>query len=140
MFTAVLSLKKYWVNRMTKTETGKIGEESVCRYLIENGYRIASRNYRIKGGEIDIIAENSEYIAFVEVKSRKPNSMTSGFDAVNKRKKELIIKTASDYCYKHHTDLQPRFDIAEVIIDKGVVLSIDYIQNAYDTTGYNFIF
>lgn len=125
---------------MTKTEIGNMGEKSVCDYLVENGYRIIAKNYRIKGGEIDIIAENADYIAFVEVKSRKPDSMVSGFDAVNKRKKSLIIKTASDYCTKYPTELQPRFDIAEVIIDNGRVLSIDYIQNAYDTTGYNFIF
>lgn len=98
------------------------------------------RNYRIRGGEIDIIAENGEFLAFVEVKSRKPDSLVNGFEAVNKRKQGLIIKTASDYCFKNPTELQPRFDIAQVIINRGVVLSIDYITNAFDTTGYNFIF
>ncbi|PWJ15229.1 YraN family protein [Ruminococcus flavefaciens] len=125
---------------MTKSEIGKLGEESVCAYLIERGYKITARNYRIKGGEIDIIAENGDYIAFVEVKSRKPDSMVSGFEAVNKRKRGLIIKTAADYCCKYPNILQPRFDVAQVIIDAGKVLSIDYILNAYDTTGYNFIF
>ena len=86
---------------MTKSETGRLGEESVCAYLTERGYNIAARNYRIKGGEIDIIAENGDFIAFVEVKARKPDSMVSGFEAVNKRKRGLIIKTASDYCCKH---------------------------------------
>lgn len=125
---------------MTKSETGRLGEESVCAYLTERGYNIVARNYRIKGGEIDIIAENGDYLTFVEVKSRKPDSMVSGFEAVNKRKRGLIIKTAADYCYKNPSVLQPRFDIAEVIIDGKKVLSIDYICNAYDTTGYNFIF
>lgn len=125
---------------MTKSEIGRLGEESVCSYLIERGYTISSRNYRIKGGEIDIIAENGDYIAFVEVKSRKPDSMVNGFEAVNKRKRGLIIKTAADYCCKHPNMLQPRFDVAQVIIENGRVLSIDYILNAYDTTGYNFIF
>ena len=125
---------------MTKSETGRLGEESVCAYPTERGYTIAARNYRIKGGEIDIIAENGDFIAFVEVKARKPGSMVSGFEAVNKRKRGLIIKTASDYCCKHPSVLQPRFDIAEVTIDSGRVLSIDYIPNAYDTSGYNFIF
>ena len=83
---------------MKNSETGKLGEESVCVYLTERGYRIAARNYRIKGGEIDIIAENGDYIAFVEVKSRKPQSLVSGFEAVNQRKKGLIIRAASDYC------------------------------------------
>ena len=125
---------------MDKAETGRLGEESVCRYLEDKGYRIAARNYRIRGGEIDIIAENGEYLAFVEVKSRKPNSLVNGFEAVNKRKQGLIIRTASDYCCKNPTELQPRFDIAQVIISSGRVLSIDYITNAFDTTGYNFIF
>lgn len=125
---------------MNKSDTGKLGEQYVCTYLAEHGYRIVERNYRIKGGEIDIIAENGDYIAFVEVKSRKPDSMVSGFEAVNKRKKSLIIKTAVDYCCKHPNTLQPRFDVAQVIISEGKVLSIDYISNAYDTTGCNFIF
>lgn len=125
---------------MNKTEIGRIGEEAVCNYLRERGYTITVRNYRIKGGEIDIIAENGDYIAFVEVKSRKPDSLVSGFEAVNKRKRGLIIKTASDYCCRHPNLLQPRFDVAQVIIDRNRVLSIDYITNAYDTTGYNFIF
>ncbi|MBQ3855987.1 MAG: YraN family protein [Ruminococcus sp.] len=125
---------------MNKTEIGRIGEEAVCRDLEERGYTVSARNYRIKGGEIDIIAENGDCIVFVEVKSRKPDSLVTGFEAVNKRKRGLIIKTASDYCVKHPTLLQPRFDIAQVIISGENVVSIDYIENAYDTTGYNFYF
>ncbi len=125
---------------MNKTEVGRLGEEAVCKYLADRGYSIVERNYRIKGGEIDIIADNGDFIAFVEVKSRKPDSMVSGFEAVNKRKRSLIIKTAADYCCKHPSMLQPRFDVAQVIISGEKVLSIDYITNAYDTTGYNLIF
>jgi len=125
---------------MKSSEKGKLGEECVCRYLTERGYTISARNYRIKGGEIDIIAENGDYIAFVEVKSRRPDCLVSGFEAVNKRKKGLIIRAASDYCCKHPNMLQPRFDVAQVIIEGDSVLSIDYIINAYDTNGYNFIF
>ncbi len=125
---------------MNSVEIGNIGEDYVCSYLIKQGYEIVERNYRIRGGEIDIIAVNTDYIAFVEVKSRKPNSMVSGYDAINKRKQTLIVKTASNFCYKHPNKLQPRFDIAEVIISGGRVLGIDYIENAFDTTGMNFIF
>lgn len=125
---------------MNTVEIGNIGEDFVCSYLIKRGYEIVERNYRIRGGEIDIIAVNSDYIAFVEVKSRKPDSMVSGFDAVNYRKREFIIKTASDFCSKNPNKLQPRFDTAQVIISEGRVLSIDYIQNAFDTTGFKFIF
>lgn len=125
---------------MTRAETGKLGEEAVVKYLAERGYTIEAKNYRIKGGEIDIIASNGDYLAFVEVKTRKSGSLVTGFESVNKRKKSLIIKTAVDYCCKHPQVLQPRFDIAQVVIDGDTVRSIDYIFNAYDTTGYNFIF
>lgn len=125
---------------MTASETGKLGEERVCAFLAEKGYRIIARNYRIKGGEIDIIAENGFYIAFVEVKTRKFNSIATGFDAVTKRKKGLIIKTAADYCMKHPNMLQPRFDVAEVTAASERIVGIDYVENAFDTTGFEFIF
>ena len=41
---------------------------------------------------------------------------------------------------KHPSVLQPRFDVAQVIIDGGEILDIEYIENAYDTTGYNVFF
>ena len=125
---------------MNSVEIGSIGEEFVCSYLVSQGYEIVKRNYRIRGGEIDIIAVNTEYIAFVEVKSRKPDSMVGGFESITHRKRELIIRTARDFCVKHPNMLQPRFDTAQVIISQGRVLSFDYIKNAYDTTGFNFIF
>jgi len=123
---------------ISRSDTGKIGENAVSEYLEKSGYNIIWRNYRIRGGEIDIIAQDGEYIAFVEVKTRKPYSMVSGFDAVNRKKKNLIIKTAIDYLAKNPCSLQPRFDVAEVTALNGRVLNIDYIQNAFDATGYIF--
>lgn len=125
---------------LNSTEKGYIGEDAVCSYLIEKGYEIVWRNYRIQGGEIDIIAVNNDYIAFVEVKSRKYNSIVSGFDAVNKRKKELIIRTACDFCCKYPNMLQQRFDVAQVALENGRAVCIDYIQNAYDAADCNYIF
>ena len=124
---------------MTKTETGRLGEERVCACLTERGYRIVSRNFRIKGGEIDIIAENGDYIAFVEVKTRKRGSMVSGFEAVNRRKQGLVIRAAAEYLRRNPTVLQPRFDTAQVTLD-GDTAEVDYLENAYDTTGYDFIY
>ena len=124
---------------MTKTETGRLGEERVCACLTERGYRIVSRNFRIKGGEIDIIAENGDYIAFVEVKTRKRGSMVSGFEAVNRRKQGLVIRAAAEYLRRNPTILQPRFDTAQVTLD-GEAAEVDYLENAYDTTGYDFIY
>ncbi len=54
----------------SKQNIGKIGENLACEYLAENGYKILTRNYRKKTGEIDIIAQaKNKTIVFVEVKA-----------------------------------------------------------------------
>ena len=76
---------------------GDKGEEYTAKYLKKHGYRIVTRNYRKRYGEIDIVAENKEYVVFVEVKTRHENSMTQPVDAVDKRKQMRLIKTASAF-------------------------------------------
>ena len=119
---------------------GRIGEDAVCRWLEKAGYRIVCRNFCMRGGELDIIAENGEYLAFVEVKTRRLGSMTDGFSAVTPRKQTLLIRTAAAYLYAHPTTLQPRFDIAAVTTVRGAVQEISYLDNAFDTTGQDIIF
>ena len=49
---------------------GNRGEDAVCRYLRLRGWRILERNFTVKGGEIDLIAESEDTLVFVEVKGR----------------------------------------------------------------------
>ncbi|MBR4305313.1 MAG: YraN family protein [Ruminiclostridium sp.] len=122
-----------------KAGKGKLGEDYTADFLLKNGYRIVARNYRKPCGEIDIIAVKDEFIAFVEVKTRKYNTLVRGIDAVNFRKKGRIIATADYYLAENGMEFQPRYDIAEVtVIDKGTPRVIDfcYYEDAFDTTGY----
>ena len=113
---------------------GKSGEEYVCRYLQNKGYNIVYTNYSCRYGEIDIIAENDDVIAFVEVKTRKQGSFVSGIESITPTKLKKIILTAVDYITKHNTDKQPRIDCVQVTVsDKdGVTKDIIYIENAVD--------
>ncbi len=112
-------------------DTGRLGEELTAYYLERSGYRILRRNYRIKGGEIDIIAANDKFIAFVEVKTRAEDAWESGIQAVTKRKQRLIIRAAQEYITKYLLELQPRFDIAEVTMKDGKPVKLDYTDNAF---------
>ncbi|MCR4644426.1 MAG: YraN family protein [Oscillospiraceae bacterium] len=116
-------------------DTGNLGEEAVCRYLTERGYEILGRNFRICGAELDIVARKREDIAFVEVKTRMPGSLASGFDAVGKAKQRRIIRAGYRFCEQHDigdADYFFRYDIAEVICQCGQIISIDYLENAFD--------
>lgn len=115
-------------------EIGDIGEEFAVKYLKKKRYRIVARNFRKKYGEIDIIAENKNYLVFVEVKTRHSNSMTTASEAVDKRKQLRIIKTASAYLIENDTEKYCRFDVCEVYVDKDSLKleSINYIENAFE--------
>lgn len=125
---------------MKTTEIGRFGEAAVCDWLRKRNYEIVRQNFCVRGGEIDIIAQNQEYLAFVEVKTRRPDSLASGYDAVTIKKQARLIQTAAAWCAEHPTALQPRFDIACVIMQGIHILSIEYLDNAFDTTGSHFIF
>ena len=116
---------------MTTKEIGDFGEKAAEDYLVEMDYLILERNYRLKFGEIDIIAIKSDFICFVEVKTRKENSMVSGLEAVTRKKQLRIIRTAERYLLESQSELQPRFDVAEVILRNNTVISVQYIKSAF---------
>lgn len=119
----------------TTTETGRAGEEYTAAFLEKNGYIILERNYKVRGGEIDIIARKDDYIVFCEVKTRKSQSMTSGADALTIRKKKNIINTAIRYIWENGADdLQPRYDFAEAIYKQNQVVKFSYTENAFDAS------
>ncbi|MBP3854889.1 MAG: YraN family protein [Ruminiclostridium sp.] len=117
-------------------ERGRAGEDYVCGYLTGLGWRISERNYRIRGGEIDIIAEKGCITAFVEVKTRKFGSLADGIEAVDAKKRACILKAADRFIEEHpEADRTIRFDAAEVIITTEEiprVLEIKYYEDAFD--------
>lgn len=122
-----------------KVRKGKLGEDYTVQYLERNGYRIVTRNYRKRCGEIDIVAVKDGIIAFVEVKTRKYRSLVSGVEAVGYKKKGKIIATADCYLYENGLEYQPRYDIADVMVsntENPYVIAFNYYEDAFDTTGY----
>lgn len=124
---------------MKANPKGAAGEEYAAKVLAELGYEIKARNFSSRYGEIDIIARKGSVIAFVEVKSRRPNSAVSGFDAVTRAKQRRIILTAIWYMKTHDAqtrDLQPRFDVFSVVTSGGDIVSHEYLEGAFDGEPY----
>lgn len=118
-----------------KRAIGQMGEEAVCRFLEQKGAEIICRNYTIRGGEIDIIARQSDILLFVEVKTRRPNALQSGAAAVDYKKQQRMIRTAEQYLLTHEDALmQTRFDVAEVEYSGSFVRRIHYLEGAFDAS------
>ena len=94
--------------------TGRWGEETAAAYLRRRHYTIVAANYRCRLGEIDLIAENRDYLVFVEVKLRKSAAFAEALEFVDRHKQERIRRTAELYLCEHPKQTkQPRFDVIE---------------------------
>jgi putative endonuclease len=107
------------------------GQKKAEEFLTQKGYRILTRNYRVKTGEIDLIARDGPYIVFVEVKSRSGLSYGHPREAVNTTKQNRIIQTARQYITRYAiTDGDYRFDVVEVLTTQEKT-QINHIENAF---------
>lgn len=122
------------IDHTQRRKAGNIGEDAVCGFLVRHGYEIIKRNFTVRGGEIDIIAEKADIIAFVEVKTRTIGSMTSAEEAVDLRKQRFIIRTAQAYLQNVAQPLQCRFDVATVETEGNKVKKLRYYVNAFDAS------
>lgn len=82
---------------MTNQTTGNYGEYLACEYLKEQGYKILERNYRIQGGEIDIVAKDGETLVFIEVKTRWSHEYGPPVESMTPWKIKALLKTARFY-------------------------------------------
>ncbi len=85
---------------MSTRNIGNQGEELACKYLKKQGYKILERNYQIRGGEIDIIAKDGEYLVFIEVKTRYSHQYGLPVEAMTPWKIKFLLKTARFYLQK----------------------------------------
>ena len=124
---------------MTTKEIGDIGERAAARFLKKNKYKIKGRNLHFSHNEIDIVAEDKNYIVFVEVKTRSVDTASIGYiadppsKAVTKSKQSHLLDAARAYLKEKPSKKQPRMDVIEILIDKEThkVLNLNHIRNAY---------
>lgn len=84
-----------------KRQTGAAYELKAEEYLLGNGYKILERNFRNRGGEIDLIVKKEGQIHFIEVKYRTTSDFGNPLEAVDFRKQNQIRKVAMYYLMKN---------------------------------------
>ena len=100
---------------INKDKLGKLGEDIAIKYLVNNNYKIITRNFRYKQGEIDIIAKDRDEWAFIEVKTRSNLNYGRPSDAVDEYKKKHIYKGARYFTYINGLENDYiRFDVIEI--------------------------
>ena len=96
---------------MDKAEFGATGEERACQHLRAEGYRIVARNWRIRFGEIDIVARDGDVLVFVEVKTRTGPGFGGAEGAVGPAKRRRLVAAAKAFLAAYGCELAARFDV-----------------------------
>lgn len=114
-------------------DLGQKGEELAARFLKDAGCRILHRNWKWGKNEIDIIAENRDFLIFAEVKTRKADFMMNPALAVTREKQRSIILAADGYLKKFNNDKECRFDIITVV-SRNEDYEIEHMEGAFYPT------
>lgn len=127
---------------MTAKERGQAGEAFAVSRLMERGFEILGRNWRWGRNEIDIIVRKDAVIAFVEVKLRCVDSLTTPAGSLRRGQKRRIVEAAAAYLKEKGLYgsgiLQPRFDVFEITVQNpnGLeVVDFYHMEHAYDLEG-----
>ncbi|NNF83526.1 MAG: YraN family protein [Deltaproteobacteria bacterium] len=119
-----------------RAAAGREAEDAVCAYLREREMRVVERNFRARGGEIDIIARDGDILAFVEVRFREEDGHGLPEESVGPAKRRKIVTAARAYLAMVSPDSwrEARFDVAAVE-GGGDAPAIRYYPGAFDAKG-----
>jgi putative endonuclease len=116
---------------MNTTNLGNLAEEQAARYLTQKGYHILARNFRVNGGEIDIIAKQRNTLVIVEVKQRASCAFGGPLAAITAAKQQRITRTTAQFI-KINKGLRYdaiRFDVICILAGK-----IEHIEHAFTSS------
>jgi putative endonuclease len=106
---------------------GDAAEDRALHYLQQRGLTLMQRNFRCKGGEIDLIMQESAALVFVEVRKRADTRHGGAAASVTARKQARLIIAAQIFLQRYRMPPACRFDV--IAIDGS---AIEWLKNAIE--------
>lgn len=112
---------------------GRRGEEAAAAHLAGRGYKVLDRNWRGRGGELDIVCEKKKTLVFAEVKTRTEGQMAAPHDALTPAKRRNLSRAAGQWLTEHEAWGRPcRFDLLAVVVDAAGQTRVEHVENAFE--------
>jgi putative endonuclease len=123
---------------MNRQEVGKLGEKIAQKFLKRGGYRIRETNFHCREGEIDIVAQQRDWLVFIEVRTKSSLDFGTPEESITQAKKEKLIASALTYVDTHQNlPSLWRIDVVAIEVDdKGKAKRIELIENAIEQQYY----
>jgi putative endonuclease len=111
---------------------GAAGEDAVAAWYAAEGYEVLDRNWRVREGELDVIARRDDTLVFCEVKTRRGDAFGLPAEAVTFRKQQRLRTLAARWLADHRVHVDTlRFDVASVLPDGTGGWSVDVLEAAF---------
>ena len=119
--------------RGSNQSLGRSGEDAAADLLRKERFRIIKRNFRMRFGEIDVIAEEGDTLCFIEVKTRRSRSAGTPAESVTPRKQRQIARVAAAYMGRYHPlGKACRFDVVTVTTQNDT-MTTELLRDAFRT-------
>lgn len=109
--------------------TGAAAEALAAQYLQAHGLRILTRNFRVKGGEIDLVARDGQVLVFVEVRLRSNERFGGAGASITATKQRRILLATQHYLQQVSGDPACRFDC--ILLSSLNPDAIEWIKGAF---------
>jgi putative endonuclease len=114
---------------------GAHGEALAAAHLAREGYRIVGRNVRAQGVELDLVAAKGDLRVFVEVKTRRSRRLGLPEEAVDRRKRERLVRGAAAWMREHRVRAgSVRFDVIAVERSANGDWALRHLRGAFDAS------
>jgi len=111
---------------------GSAGEQLVVEHLERTGWTVRDRNVLCRYGELDVVAEKGQVLAFVEVRMRSTAAWGDPSQSVSRSKQRKVVLAATEYCQRHRLFQRViRFDVASVV-GRGRGGHVEVIEDAFE--------
>lgn len=119
--------------RVKNKQVGDLGERLAAKFLRRSGYRVLTRKYRCKFGEIDIVARDKDMLVFVEVRSKSDSEYGLPYETVGYTKRRRLERVAAEFLRRFNLfDYDCRFDCVSVLFDDNFKpKQIELIKDAF---------
>ena len=117
----------------TTTNMGQEAEKLAARFLEKHGLTVRARNYRCRGGEIDLVCRSGKILVFVEVRFRSNAAFGGAGASITLSKQRRIILAAQHYLQANKQyDCDCRFDC--LLLDSLSEEKIHWVRNAFSAS------
>jgi putative endonuclease len=110
------------------TTDGARAEALAAAFLERSGLAVLERNFRVRGGEIDLVCREGKTLVFVEVRLRRRGDFGGAGASITTSKRRRLLLAAQHYLMRQ-PDAICRFDaVLMASLDEA---GIEWVKNAF---------